>query len=150
MKRNSESDCIFTDFQKFQRLVELSELIGTQKSMTNELYHGWRIRWYKEADSKENKGKKIFEDKDTEYQYYINMYKLVINYFDKETNESSMKWKVKGQIKSYLIKHSKQITSTDYWKTAVESGEIDANLRSELRFVSSEFYSALSEHIKKK
>jgi len=128
-------NCIFTDFSKFQRLVELSALIESV-TMTECLFKHWCLsdRYNAEVDCSNTR------DLNLKCQYYTNMYKLAINLCDKQKDEGSMKWKAKNQIEKYLIRHSKEITSTEYWKTAVESGEIDAKLLNEL-------ISVLSGHI---
>ena len=77
-------------------------------SMTESLFENWYLS---DCYNEENHCPST-EQGSAKCQYYINMYKLAINYCEKETDKSSMKWKVKHRIESYLIKHSKQITST--------------------------------------
>ena len=101
-RKDANVNCIFTDFSKFQRIVELSALIESE-SMTERLFKAWYLS---DCDNSDN------DCSSAKCQYYINMYKLAMNYCDKEKDESSMKWKAKNQIERYLIRHSKQITST--------------------------------------
>ena len=111
--KNSEDkvDCIFTDFQKFQRLVELSELIGFfgSKSMTFELCLGWLNRWCGQSATP---GKKTFTDKNTECQYYINMYKLI-----KNTVPNKISWvsTALNKLRRLLLDHSQNFTATGFY-----------------------------------
>ena len=130
-KSEDRYDCIFTDFQKFQRLVEFSELTGlsnwikqfeTPISMTGALYGDWYSRWNRESAANVKKNiNKIFPDKDTECQYFINMYKLamrleiknsVLSYVD---DYADLKMSdIKQHLRELLLDPSRNFTSTGF------------------------------------
>ena len=118
-RSEAKVNCIFIDFSKFQRLVELAALIESE-SMTEKLFKYWcsSDRYNAEEYCSSTK------DLNLKCQYYTNMYKLAINLCDKQKDEGSMKWKAKNQIEKYLIRHSKEITSTGIYNISTKVNSV--------------------------
>ena len=115
---NTTVNCVFNDFSKSQRLVELSELINVNtltdsRSMTECLFEGW----YKSNDIDDNDDctckscpeyLQCTAAINIKYQYYVNIYKIALTVCD----DGPMVLKAKNRIQRFIFDHNKEITSS--------------------------------------